>query len=72
MSSFSEEENTPEDDLRDAGQEGDVPAILKSLKEGADVNCKDSYVSAVFVSLPSFLLLFAFPFSFPVQFPSVV
>eukprot|EP00729_Bicosta_minor_P027079 gene27079-7333_t len=31
-----------EADLIKAGGGGDVPAILKSLKEGADVNCKDS------------------------------
>ena len=61
----------PEDDLLDAAEGGDVSAILKSLQEGADVNCEDSdWVSVLFVSLPS--SPFAFSFSFPVQFPSVV
>ena len=54
-----------EDDLLTAGREGDVPAILKSLQEGADVNCKvgtgDYAVSAVASLLP-FLSHFLFLF----------
>ena len=60
-----------EQDLMKAGKEGDVPAILKLVKEGADVNCiRGEDVSAVcfsplFLSSP-FLFLF-----FSVEFPSV-
>lgn len=52
-----------EEDLCTAAEDGDVPAILKSLNEGANINCNNSFVSAVFVSLPP-LPPFAFPFLF--------
>ena len=47
-----------EQDLRTAAGKGDVPAILKSLTEGVDVNCKGSNVSAVCLS--SFFLSLSF------------
>ena len=62
-----------EDDLLEAASGGDVSTILKSLKEGANVNCDpDGDVSAVLLSSPSLFPSFFVSFSFPVQFPSVV
>ena len=63
-----------EDDLIEAGGDGDVPTILKLVTEGVDVNCKTEYVSAVcFLSFLSFFSPpFCFSCSFPVQFPSIV